>query len=365
MAIFDGGKPLKMKQSENHALHFACPENSRMELFRVSLSTALKNGKLRYHMRHCDDHGVNNFLLKIISLVISLYAAASLAAPENPTTAGAANPVVLVAGDVAQCNVRGAQLTADLIRRMPEATVLAVGDLAYENGSPKDFARCYDPSWGKFKDRTWPAPGNHEYGTSGATGYFTYFGSRAGAPGKGYYSVEIGQWHIVALNSNIDADADSAQVDWLRKDLAAHRASCILAFWHHPRYSSGAHGSHRRVQALWETLHEHGASIVIAGHDHHYERFAPLDAQGRQTATGGIRSFVVGTGGARLYNFGLRGAHSAAWQGETWGVLKLTLHADSYDWEFLSAQPGTFQDKGSSPCANKLAPEANAVALER
>ena len=257
-----------------------------------------------------------------------------------------------MAGDVAQCNVRGAQLTADIIQAMPDAIVLAPGDLAYENGSDKDFARCYDPFWGKFKDRTWPAPGNHEYGTPGAAGYFSYFGSRVGDPDKGYYSVDVGQWHIVALNSNIDADADSAQVAWLRKDLAAHRGSCTLAFWHHPRYSSGAHGSYRRMQPVWEMLHEHGVSIVIAAHDHHYERFVPLDAKGKQATARGIRSFVVGTGGSRLYDFGLRGKNSVAWHGVTWGVLKLTLHADSYDWEFLSAQPTSFQDKGRSSCAN-------------
>lgn len=298
-------------------------------------------------------------------LLFCLHASASAAAPEDTLNPMDADPVVLIAGDVAQCNVRGAQLTADLIQKMPEATVLATGDLAYENGSLNDFARCYDPSWGKFKDRTWPAPGNHEYGTPGAAGYFAYFGNRAGAPDKGYYSVDIGRWHIVALNSNIDADADSAQVAWLRKDLAAHRTSCTLSFWHHPRYSSGLHGSYRSMQAAWETLHEHGASIVITGHDHHYERFAPLDAQGKQTTARGIRSFVVGTGGARLYDFGLRGEHSVAWQGSTWGLLKLTLHADSYDWEFLAAQPSTFQDKGSSPCANKLDSKTNAMAVEK
>jgi len=297
---------------------------------------------------------MNNFLFRTISLLICLHASASIAAPENALISADKDTVVLVAGDVAQCNVRGAQFTADIVQAMPDAIVLAPGDLAYENGSANDFARCYDPSWGKFKDRTWPAPGNHEYGTPGATGYFNYFGGRVGARDKGYYSVDIGQWHVVALNSNIDADVDSTQVAWLRKDLAANAGSCVLAFWHHPRYSSGIHGSYRRMQAVWETLHEHGVSIVIAAHDHHYERFAPLDAQGKKTTTRGIRSFVVGTGGARLYNFGLRGENSLAWHGATWGVLKLTLHADSYDWEFLSAQPTTFQDKGSSSCANTL-----------
>ncbi len=297
---------------------------------------------------------MHNSLCRLLALLICLQAVTATAAPENTVIPAAVVQVVLVAGDVAQCNVRGAQLTADVIQKMPDAIVLAPGDLAYENGSAKDFARCYDPSWGKFKDRTWPAPGNHEYGTPGATGYFSYFGSRVGAPDKGYYSIDLGQWHVVALNSNIDADVDSAQIAWLRKDLAANSGSCVLAFWHHPRYSSGFHGSHRRMQATWETLHEHGVSIVIAAHDHHYERFVPLDAQGNQTATGGLRSFVVGTGGSRLYNFGLRGEHSVAWHGATWGVLKLTLHADSYDWEFLSAQPTTFQDKGSSSCANPL-----------
>ncbi len=300
---------------------------------------------------------MRNFPFSIVFLLMFPHAVVSAATAENVLTLVNADPVVLVAGDVAQCNVRGAQLTANLVQQMPDAVVLAPGDLAYENGSLKDFARCYDSSWGKFRDRTWTAPGNHEYGTPGASGYFTYFGERAGVPGKGYYSVNIGQWHVVSLNSNIAADENSEQVAWLRKDLANYRATCILAFWHHPRYSSGLHGSYRRMQTVWEVLHEHGASIVIGAHDHHYERFTLLDGQGKPVATRGIRSFVVGTGGARLYDFGLRGKRSMAWHGATWGMLKLTLRADNYSWAFVSAQPTTFQDTGSSSCANKGADE--------
>ncbi len=273
-------------------------------------------------------------------------------APSGSAAQTTTDPVLLVAGDVAQCNVRGSQLTADLINRTA-GTVLAPGDLAYQNGSIKDFTQCYEPSWGKFKERTWPAPGNHEYNTRGAAGYFEYFGSRAGEPGKGYYSITIGKWHVVALNSNIDTAPDSEQVQWLRKDLAAHPATCTLAFWHHPRFSSGLHGNHRSMTALWETLYQHGASIVIAGHDHHYERFIPLNGKGEPDDARGIRSFVVGTGGARLYNFGMRNSNSAAWNGTTWGVLKLTLHADSYDWEFLPVEDGVFHDAGTGQCVNK------------
>lgn len=267
-------------------------------------------------------------------------------------TANQADSVLLVAGDVAQCNVRGAQLTADLIDRTT-GTVLAPGDLAYQNGSLKDFTQCYEPAWGKFKERTWPAPGNHEYNTRDAAGYFEYFGGRAGEPGKGYYSITIGKWHVVALNSNIDTGPDSEQVQWLRKVLASHPATCTLAFWHHPRFSSGLHGNHRSMAAPWETLYQHGASIVIAGHDHHYERFTPLNGKGEPDDTRGIRSFVVGTGGARLYNFGMRNSNSAAWNGTTWGVLKLTLRTDSYDWEFLPVENGVFHDAGTSQCVNK------------
>src|SRR3569623_694132 len=230
---------------------------------------------------------------------------------------------LLVAGDIADCRSPGAAQTAELVDRL-DGIVLAAGDLAFPIGSLLDFKKCYEPSLGRFKARTLPTPGNHEYQTPTGAGYFAYFGGQAGENGKGYYSTELQGWHIIALNSNIDAGADSEQLQWLRKDLANTHAPCILAFWHHPRYTSGAHGNNKFMTPIWEALAERKASIVVAGHDHNYERIAPLDGKGFQRPDG-IRSFVVGTGGARLVNFGMRSNYSVAWNGTTWGGLKLEL----------------------------------------
>lgn len=274
-------------------------------------------------------------------LVLGLIAAASLAKETAP--------VVLIAGDVAQCDSPGAHRTGQIIKSLPYP-ILALGDLAYPDGSAENFAHCYAPSWGAFKDRTYPAPGNHEYRTPGATAYFDYFGARAGAAGKGYYSFELGAWHIVALNSNRELEADSAQLRWLEADLRQHRQRCVLAYWHHPRYSSGPHGSDARTQAFWALLHRQGVSVVVTGHDHIYERFAPMNAQGAQDPIRGIRSFVVGTGGAQRYELKQRLALSEAAQSESWGVLKMTLNADGYAWEFLPVAGQTFRDAGSAQC---------------
>lgn len=261
-------------------------------------------------------------------------------------------PSVLIAGDVAQCDVPGAQLTGALIRSLPHP-VLALGDLAYPRGTPEEYARCYEPHWGAFKDRTWPAPGNHDYGTPEAAGYFGYFGARAGDPAMGYYSFDLGTWHIVSLNSNRELEPGSPQLVWLEEDLRRHRQRCVLAFWHHPRYSSARHGSDPRTQALWETLHRYGVSIVAAGHDHVYERFAPMDARGEADPVRGLRAFTVGTGGARLYQLKQRHPHSEVWHNTGWGVLKLTLHPTRYEWEFLPAAPTEFRDRGSAACVQR------------
>lgn len=283
------------------------------------------------------------FLALLAALPPTATGAVEMRQPARPEA------VLLAAGDIAECGVPGASLTAALIERLP-GTVLAAGDLAYPAGSAKDFARCYAPTWGKFRDRTLPVPGNHEYRTPEAAGYFAYFGPRAGEPGKGYYSVNMGHWHIVAVNSNLDSGPDSEQMRWLRRDLAQNRLGCILAFWHHPRYSSGPHGDDTRMDAVWDVLYRHGASVVIAGHDHDYERLAPLDAAGRRDDRRGIRSFVVGTGGARLYGVSMRGEESEAWNGTTWGVLKLSLYPKGYDWAFVPVAGASYRDAGSGRC---------------
>lgn len=302
-----------------------------------------RNG--RYPASH---HPYFGALAGLFGAILGLYGATANA--EEPKAQTAPVVTVLAAGDIAECKSPGAARTAEIIEKI-EGTVLAIGDLAYPKGSYDNFMKCYEPTWGQFKSRTLPVPGNHEYETRGATGYFSYFGTQAGENGKGYYSVDLPGWHIIAINSNLDTSANSAQVEWLRKDLTESKASCTLAFWHHPRYSSGPHGDNKHMVPIWETLAEHHASIVISGHDHSYERLAPLDAKGHVDEQHGIRSFVVGTGGAKLYDFSMRAPYSEAWNGATWGVLKLNLSPGSYTWEFIPAAGGHFQDRGEGHCA--------------
>jgi len=229
--------------------------------------------------------------------------------------------------------------------------VFTTGDNAYPNGSAEEFANCYDTSWGRHKDRTYPSPGNHDYHTPDAAGYFEYFGSRAGEPGKGYYSYDLGTWHIIALNSNIPVEAGSPQDQWLREDLASHPTVCTLAYWHYPRFSSGTvHGSDESMQPLWEALYEYGADVVLVGHEHNYERFAPQDPQGNADPERGIRQFVIGSGGRSHYTFGPPIANSEVRNSDTTGLLKLTLHATSYSWEFIPEPGKTFTDFGDAPC---------------
>ena len=265
--------------------------------------------------------------------------------------ATAADPVLVGAGDIADCKTKGAQLTAQLISKI-DGTVFAIGDEAYENGSTADFQNCYDPTWGAFKDRTRPATGNHEYLTPAANPYYAYFGSSAGTPGEGYYSYNVGAWHIIVLNSSISAKAGSKQEKWLRADLAANPTACALAYWHHPRFSSGYHGTldPQPMEDVWRDLYDAGVDVVLSGHDHDYERFAPQDPAGNADPAHGIREFVVGTGGAPHRNFYVPRANSEVFDTKTWGVLKLTLHPTSYDWEFIPVEGQTFHDSGSATC---------------
>jgi len=275
-----------------------------------------------------------------------------LAALVGVVDAKQADPVVLIAGDVAQCDSPGVQLTGQLIKSLPYP-VLAVGDPAYPNGTSEEFARCYAPHWGSFKDRTYPAPGNHEYGTANAAGYFSYFGARAGEIGKGYYSFDLGAWHIVSLNSNRELEADAPQQQWLEADLRRHQQRCVLAYWHHPRYSSGPHGSNEKIQAMWALLQKHGVSVVVSGHEHIYERFVPMNAQGEVDPVHGMRSFVVGTGGAKLYPLVQHHPMSEIADDQTWGVLKMTLQATGYAWEFLPVAGQALRDAGSAQCQTR------------
>jgi hypothetical protein len=267
------------------------------------------------------------------------------------TTAVPPGSVTFVgAGDIASCSSSGDEATATLLDGIA-GTVFLLGDNVYDNGTATEYANCYNPSWGRHKARTKPVPGNHEYNTANATGYYGYFGELAGDPTKGYYSYDLGDWHIVALNSNLAVSAGSTQEQWLRADLAASTKSCTLAYWHHPRFSSGLeHGNNAAMQPLWQALYDANADVILGGHDHDYERFAPQTPAGVADATRGIREFVVGTGGRSHYTLGTLKANSEVFNGSTYGVLKLTLSAGSYAWEFVPVQGATFTDSGTGSC---------------
>jgi len=274
-----------------------------------------------------------------------------LAATAQVTVAARPASAVLVgAGDIGSCASGGDEATASLLDDIP-GTIFAAGDLAYENGSADDFTSCYAPSWGRHKSRTRPAPGNHEYFTFGASAYFDYFGSAAGDPDEGYYSYELGPWHIIALNSNLRVDPGSPQEQWLRQDLANSKTRCTLAYWHHPRFSSGAdHGSDPAMASLWQALYDYGVEVVISAHDHIYERFAPQTPSGSLDIAKGIREFLVGTGGASRDLIGEPQPNSEVRSNSAWGVLKLTLFRDRYDWKFIHVPGETFTDAGSGSC---------------
>ncbi|MGH7289068.1 MAG: metallophosphoesterase family protein [Myxococcota bacterium] len=260
---------------------------------------------------------------------------------------------VLAAGDIASCNSTGDEATAALLDEH-FGDVITLGDNAYPDGTAAQFQNCYGPSWGRHKERTHPATGNHEYHTTGAAGHFGYFGAAAGDPSEGWYSYDLGAWHVVVLNSNCSriggCTRSSPQGLWLEADLAANPRDCTLAAWHHPRFSSGAsHGSSTTTRDLYDILHSHRADLILAGHDHNYERFAPQDAFGIADPAGPTQ-FVVGSGGASLRPMGGIEPNSLTSAGNVYGVLKLTLHETSYDWEFLPAAGFSYTDGGSASC---------------
>ena len=284
----------------------------------------------------------------------------------EPVPAPGGDPMIAAAGDIAcasnsssfngllgtSSNCRMGATSDVLLRDTPDA-VLTLGDNQYETGAYIDYLKSYDPTWGRLRSVTYPVPGNHEYGTSNASGYFQYFAERAGNPSTGYYSFDVGSWHIVALNSQCSAagcTSSSAQVKWLVNDLAQHRAACTLAYWHIPRFSSGEHGSNNTYQPFWQALYDAGAEVVLNGHDHDYERFAPQTPTGAADSARGIREFVVGTGGKSTYGFGSTRPNSQVRKSGVFGVLELTLHASSYDWKFAPASGTTFTDSGSTSC---------------
>lgn len=262
-------------------------------------------------------------------------------APIDPPPPG--SPVFVGAGDIAPCDSTGPELTAPLLDRIG-GTVFTLGDHAYPAGTREQFENCYHPTWGRHRERTRPTLGNHEYEAPGAVPYFEYFGANAGPRGRGYYSFQVGDWLAISLDS---MNGGAEQTAWLRATLAASASRCTVAYWHHPFVSSSPHATRAEVRELWRILYDQGADVVLTAHEHFYERFAPQDAKALRDPERGMRQFIVGTGGAPLYDFAGVHPNSEA-RIRAHGVLKLTLGPASYAWEFVSVTGGT--DLGADAC---------------
>lgn len=294
-------------------------------------------------MRGVDWVGTNLLVLMVLGAVMT------------PSVSPASDrPAVVVgAGDIGTCDGDGDEATARLLDGI-EGTVVTLGDTVDTDGSAEEIAACYGPTWGRHRDRTRPVPGNHDYETEGAGGYFGYFGAVAGEPRQGWYSYDLAGWHVVALNSNCarigGCGVDSAQGRWLAADLAGSSARCTLAYWHHPRFTAGQDGDTLAMAALWSMLHAAGAEIVLSGHNHAYERYAPLDAAGEVDTVRGIRQLVVGTGGNELHPILEPRANAEVSNDETHGVVTVTLHPDRYEWAFVPAVGERFTDAGTGAC---------------
>lgn len=263
------------------------------------------------------------------------------------------DPVLVGAGDISSCANDDDEATAKLLDDIP-GTVYALGDIVYNEGSAAQFSSCYNPTWGRHKARTKPSVGNHEYLTPNASGYFGYFGAAAGDPKKGYYSYNLGAWHVVVLNSECykvgGCGPNSPQIQWLKSDLATNPAACTLAYWHRPVFSSSTYGYDGSMRPTWDVLYANKADVVLNAHTHFYERLRPMNASGARDDALGIRQFIVGTGGASHHGFGASHPSSVVRNADTYGVLKLTLHPNSYDWQFVPTVGRTFTDSGSSGC---------------
>jgi hypothetical protein len=333
------------------------------------------------HVRRIHVRRILQMRVLASAVILSLgFAAASPAILPRPFVlphiSAAGDPVIAAAGDIAcdpsstsfnggngsssSCRMR---YTSDLIVNGGYAAVIALGDNQYYCGGYSAYQQAYDLSWGRVKSITHPSVGNHEYLTSGGTGcdttntgaagYFRYFGAAAGEPTKGYYSLDIGTWHVVALNSNCSSaggcGTGSPQYNWLQSDLQAHPNACTLAYWHIPLYSSGGRAS-SNMRILWQVLYDNNADLVLEGHDHTYERFAPQNAAAGLDTARGLRSFIVGTGGANHTSFTTVAANSEVRDSATFGILAVTLHPTSYDWHFIPEAGKTFTDSGSTAC---------------
>jgi hypothetical protein len=296
---------------------------------------------------------------------LAALAAVTFAAAPGP--ARAADPVIAAAGDIAcgpaETGVFPCQqlATSGLLLNMNPTAVLALGDNQYNSGSLADYNGFYNPSWGRLKSITHPVVGNHEYGSPNAAGYFDYYGKAAGPKPDGYYSFDVGEWHLVALNTNCDRVAGgcgvgSPQEQWLRSDLKAHPAKCTLAFGHAPLWATVTF-EEPRLKPLFQALYDNDAELLLTGHDHLYNRFDPSDPNQNVDIARGVQQFIVGTGGRDLSGLGPDNPNSAVRDNDTFGVLKLTLHPSSYDWQFVPAGGGGgFTDAGTRACHGQGAP---------
>jgi hypothetical protein len=287
------------------------------------------------------------FTVSAFVLIVMVGRARLASQPQNSDES-----VVLVgAGDIANCDLLGgARATAALLDEI-EGTIFTLGDHAYPRGTARQFKDCYEPTLGRHKARTRPTLGNHDIATLQGRPYFEYFGDNAGPSGRGYYSYNLGAWHIISLNGTAVIDGRSPQAEWLREDLAAHPTDCVLAYWHIPLFSSGPHGGSPEMKEAWKILYEQGADVVVNSHDHLYERFAPLNANGKPDPERGIRLFLVGTGGGGVYKLKKLAPHSEVQDNSTYGVLKFTLSKGRYDWQFIPMAGQKFTDSGSGVCS--------------
>jgi Calcineurin-like phosphoesterase len=296
-------------------------------------------------------------ILFMLGTIAVLIACSKSPSPTTPVTASGSSTLVgprigllVGAGDIGFCGpskTSGSEATGRLLDGLG-GTVFTAGDNAYPLGSLDDYRNCYEPGWGRHLARTRPSPGNHEY-MSGAGPYFGYFGGNAGVGAAGYYSYSVGAWHVISLNSEIPSSNSSLQSQWLRTELTTNPSLCTAVYWHRPLFSSGSHGDNPDMRDLWRVLYAFNVDVVINGHDHTYDRFAPQDPDGRLDTARGIREFVVGTGGSPLYEFPSAHANSEV-RGVAWGVIALTLLEGGYQWEFMPVEGQTFRDSGAGAC---------------
>jgi hypothetical protein len=282
----------------------------------------------------------------------------------SPGVCEAAEAYVIGAGDIARCGNKflpNAEATAKLLdgflEPLPESTpavVITFGDNAYKKGSTEEFANCYGPTWGRHKDRTRPSVGNHEYKTHGAKPYYDYFGETAGDPNEGYYSFDLGDWHLISLNTVCDKTGGcgegSSQYRWLVEDLQKTDMKCVMAYSHHPLFSSGHHGGDKRVRPLFQALYNAGVELYISGHEHHYERFGPQDPSGNADLERGVRQFIVGTGGRELRRIGRGRPNSELRSRESYGVIRFRLLENRYEWVFIPVEGSSLTDSGEGVC---------------